>query len=225
MDRWLAFGLQKITWNSWFRLPAGLSGTDAAILNVILLFLASGLGGLIIFAFCRYYYRGVPISHQLDASLIPAAVISTLIFYQAGTWPALSILMVATLAIVHFRTVIKDMTDVIFVFWAVLSGIFTGAGFPLPTLVLDAAIALISLILISRRSFRLIYLLIIAGQLIPALQPLHGKIRSQFEKNGLIDLTIEVRLRFISLEIVDRIAAMDGVQNAVMVSNDGNPSF
>jgi len=218
---------QSVHWTDWFRLPLLQTRDQVLLVDLLLTLAASAAGGLIIFACCRFFYRGVPISHQLDFSLIPAAVLTTLVFHQSGTWPALSILLVVVLGFVHFRTVIKDLVDVLFVFWAILSGIFAGSGFPLPALAADAAIALAVFLAVNRRASRLVYLLFIrydprvASQLLPTLQLLHGKIRSQFEKSGLIDLTVEVRLRYISLAVVNRIAAMDGVQNAVMVSNDG----
>lgn len=200
-------------------------------MNLFLLLLASGLGGLIIFANCRLYYRGVPISHQLDGSLIPATMISTLIFVQAGPWPALSILLVVILSVVHFRSVIKDMTDMIFVFWAVAAGVMTGAGIPLQTLVMDVAGTLICLIIISRHGSQMLGLLMvryeprISNELMPILQQLKGKIRSQIEVDGLIDLSIEVHLRDIDLATINRIAAIEGVKNAFMISNDGNTSL
>lgn len=228
---WINPFLQNISWSSWFKLPSTLTPEEASVINLLLILLAAGLGGTIVFACCRYYYRGVPISRQMDTSLIPASVLAALIFYQSSSWPALSILLVAVLGFVHYRTVIKDMTDVLFVFWSILSGIFFGIGFPLPTLALDAAIAIGMGIYVNRRSSQLVYLLIIrydphiAKQLMETLQLLHGKVRSQFERNGLIDMTVEVRLRYISMAIVDSIAAMEGVHNAIMVSNDGNPGF
>ncbi len=222
---------QKLDWNTWIRLPSTLSREHAAWLDLILILLASAVGGIIIFAFCRYYYRGVPITSYLDTSLIPASVLSTLIFYQSSGWPALPVCLVAVLGFVHFRTVINDPIDVTFVFWTILSGLLIGAGFPLPVLLLDVLISLVGLIWTGRRSSRLVYLLIIRYEprigesLMKMLQPLHGKVRSQFERNGLIDLSVEVRLRYISLSLVDKITAMEGVHNAVMVSNDGNPGF
>lgn len=197
-------------------------------MDLFLLLIASGLGGLIIFANCRLYYRGVPISHQLDGSLIPATMISTLVFVQAGPWPALSILLVVILSVVHFRTVIKDMTDMIFVFWAVAAGVLTGAGIPLQTLVLDVVGTLICLIIISRHGSQMFGLLMvryeprISNELLPILQQLKGKIRSQIETDGLIDISIEVHLRDIDLATINRIATIDGVKNAFMISNDGN---
>lgn len=197
-------------------------------MDLFLLLIASGLGGLIIFANCRLYYRGVPISHQLDGSLIPATMISTLVFVQAGPWPALSILLVVILSVVHFRTVIKDMTDMIFVFWAVAAGVLTGAGIPLQTLVLDVVGTLICLIIISRHGSQMFGLLMvryeprISNELLPILQQLKGKIRSQIETDGLIDISIEVHLRDVDLATINRIATIDGVKNAFMISNDGN---
>ena len=119
----------------------------------------------------------------------------------------------------------------IFVFWAVAAGVLTGAGIPLQTLVLDVVGTLVCLIIISRHGSHMLGLLMvryeprISNQLMPILQQLKGKIQSQIEVDGLIDLSIEVHLRDIDLSIINRIAMIDGVKNAFMVSNDGNTGF
>ncbi len=223
---------ESFNWQSWISLPASLPQAGASLVNLALILLAAAVGGAIIFAGFRFYFRGVPISHQLEASLVPATVLATLFFYQSGDWPGLPILLVAVLGFIHFRTVVKDMTDSLFAFWTILSGIFIGAGFPLPTLAADAILAISLIIYVSRRSAQVTYLLLlrydpkIAGhQMMDTIKHLHGRIRSQFEKNGLTDLTVEVRLCYINMETIDRIAAMTGVHTAILVGNDGNPGL
>jgi len=218
--------LDSFLWQDWLKLPASLSGDGTALINLLLLLLISGVSGAIVFACFCYYSRGVPVDRPMDSSLIPASILAALIFYQTASWPAFSILMVAFLGFIHYRTLVKDLTDVLFVFWSILSGVFIGIGFAIPALGANVILGLVLIFIIHRRSARLYYLLLlrfepkVAASLMETVRMMHGRIRTQYEKNGLIDMTVEVGLRYVSMETVDRIAAMDGVHRAVMVSND-----
>lgn len=220
---------EKLSLKLLIRFPvSGYSFLYPLIDLVAVLFFAA-TGATIIFLFCRYYYRGVPISHYLDISLIPSSVLASLILYQAGVWPGLSILLITIFSVIHFHSVIKDTTDMLFVSWTLLSGLLIGAGYIWPTLIADLTGALIGLIWISLRAARHIYLLLIrydssiACQILQTLQPFHGHIRFQSEKNGLTDLTMEINLRYVNLTLLERINGMEGVHNAVLVSHEGNP--
>ena len=197
-------------------------------LDLLVLLLASLVGVLIIFFYCRYYFRGVPISRTLDVSLIPAGLLATIIFRQSADWPGISLMMIIIFGFIHFRSVVKDTTDVLFVLWAIVSGLFIGAGYAIPTLVADVVIGMGGMIMVWRRSARVTYLLLvryeskIAESLMDILRPLHGRIRSQINRNGMIDLTIEIHLHYINLTLVDKLNAMAGVHNAVMINNEGN---
>lgn len=212
-------------WLDSLRLADVLSSEQLTWLHLFGLLLISAVSGGVIYAFSRFYYRGITAIHQTDNSLIPASVLATLVFYQAAPWPGLSILMVAILAFVHYRTVIKDLTDVTFIFWAILSGLFIGLGFfwqiPAANFIL-AAIATVAILVRDRRH---IYLILIrcrpevADRLFASLQPLEAKLKSRSEKEGQIDLTVAVPLRNISIAVIDTIAAMDGVHSAVMINS------
>lgn len=224
------YGLDEWLHLNWLvSLPVSGYGALQALIDLVAVLFFAAVGGAIIFLLCRYYYRGVPISHFLDVSLIPSSVLAALILYQAGVWPGLSILLIIIFSVIHFRSVIKDTTDMLFVSWTLLSGLLIGAGYVWPILIADLVGALIGLIWISLRAARHIYLLLIrydssiACQLLQTLQPFHGHIRFQAEKNGLTDLTMEINLRYVNLSLLERINSMEGVHNAVMVSHEGNP--
>ena len=197
-------------------------------LDLAILMIASLVGVIMIYLACRYYYRGVSTSQRLELSLIPAGLLATLIFQQSAGWPGFSLTMIIVLSIIHFRSVIKDKTDALFVLWAILSGLFVGAGYPIQVLAADLVISLGGVLLAQQRSLRITYLLLIryesraAIPLLDVLRPLHGTVVSQADRNGLISMTIEIPLRFINLTLVDTINAIEGVQHAVMVNHEGN---
>lgn len=202
-----------------------LSSEQLTWMHLFGLLLISAVSGTVIFIFCRFYYRGIPVEHGADNSLIPVSVLATLVFYQAAPWPGLSILMIAILAFVHYRTVIKDLTDVTFVFWAILSGLFIGLGFFWQVLSANILLAGLGMILIHLRNRRHIFLILIRCRadvlqsLLAALEPLDYVLVKKTERDGQLDLTVEVPLRNINIAIIDSIAAMEGVHSAVMLNN------
>lgn len=69
--------------------------------------------------------------------------------------------MVGALSIVRFRTAIKDPTDLIFLFWAVVAGIVTGAGFFTLSLISTFVTGFILFFFIKKTSIETPYLLVV----------------------------------------------------------------
>ncbi len=205
---------------------AGVLSESETWLGLFMLLMFSALSSLVIFIVCRAYFADIPQERPLSGSLIPAAVLTTLIYYQNSMLPGLSILMIAILAFIHYRSVIKDMADVSFVFWTVLTGLMIGAGLTWPVLLANVVVAAAALGWFRFRTGQQGYLLLIrfkleaAKAVFASLQPMQGDIHSQHEQDGMIDLAVEVKLCNISLDQVDQIAAIEGVESAVMVSRD-----
>jgi hypothetical protein len=213
-------------WSDWLRLPDFLSRDQSVWLNFSATLLLAVANLALIFAYYRFYYRGLPVQRERDGFLVIASLLATVFVYQSGTWLLLSVLLITLLGYTRVRTVIQSRREIMFLIWGVASGLLIGSGYPLPVLLINAAVCLTGLILVNRRSAMMRYLLIIRyspaiqDQLLTYLQPLKGKIISHLEHDGMVDLTLEVRLRYVSLALVDHLAAMKGVLKAVMVSDD-----
>lgn len=215
MDGWtLAFAQDAMESRNW---------TELAVLA-----LASLAGAVLIYLSARYFYRGMAGSQHLLRSLIPAGLLATVIYQQSSVWPGFSLALMIALGIVHFRSVVRDQNDTLFVLWAILSGLFVGAGYPVPVLIIDLTLALTGLILARRRSLRITYLLLVrydqaaTEPLMAMLKPLHGVIVSQTDRNGTISLTVEIPLHSVNLTLVDAISAIEGVHHVVMINHEGN---
>ncbi len=215
-------------WTGLLFLPALVSPDQSPALYLILIMGASALAGVLVYSFSYFYYRDMTgmQTQPLTISLLPVTFLTTLIVYQAGQWPGLSILMISALAIIHFRTAIHGTNDLLFVFWAVLSGVLIAIGFVLPVLLVNGLICLTGYFLVNRRLSRTQYRFIIRfeqaalSRLEPVLMNLNGQEISRKEQDGNIDLVLEVSLRDVSLSVVDRIAAMPGVQRATMITTN-----
>ena len=99
----------------------------------------------------------------------------------------LSLGMVGALSIVRFRTPIKDPMDLVYIFWAIVSGILCGAGF-IPLVIIGAIlIGLVLLIFVNKITVENPYLLIVkleeelANAEIERIIAAQTKIRSEIE--------------------------------------------
>ena len=94
---------------------------------IVLALLVSYVVGVFIFLIYRRVFRGVVYSQGFAMTLSAMTVITTMITLAIRSNIALSLGMVGALSIVRYRTAIKDPFDILFLFWAVASGIAIGA--------------------------------------------------------------------------------------------------
>ncbi len=82
---------------------------------------------IVIFAVYRYAFSGVVYSKNFNISLVAACMITCVIVISISTNIVLSLGMVGALSIVRFRTAIKEPIDVVYMYWAITTGIVCGA--------------------------------------------------------------------------------------------------
>ncbi|KAI7254121.1 hypothetical protein KC345_g11294 [Hortaea werneckii] len=139
--------------------------------------------------------------------------------------------MVGALSIVRFRTPIKDPTDLIFLFWAAVAGIVTGAGFFTLAIIGSIIIGLILFLFIKRSSVETPYLLVINcdgdnserevfSHLNKAVKRYNMKQKTVTAGN--IELTLELRLDDKEGGFVNNVSDITGVKNALLISYSGD---
>ena len=96
------------------------------LLTTLLLSFALGLFVLVIY---RVTYGGVSFSKSFALSLVILSMVTSLAILTVRSNVVLSLGMVGALSIVRFRTAIKDPMDTVFMFWSIVIGIITGAGY------------------------------------------------------------------------------------------------
>lgn len=108
----------KVSPNFPFRIPS--SAWAAALLL-----------GLFIFVIYKKTLTGVMYSSGFALTLIGLSLVTTLVIMAVTSNVVLSLGMVGALSIVRFRTAIKEPVEIVFLFWALASGIVVGAGMSL----------------------------------------------------------------------------------------------
>ncbi|MCR4616373.1 MAG: DUF4956 domain-containing protein [Clostridiales bacterium] len=189
---------------------------------------AFGLGLFILFIY-RITFRGVIFSKGFAYSLVLLAMVTALIIRTISSSLALSLGMVGALSIVRFRTAVKDPVDTIFMFWAISSGIMMGAGIYLVGAVACGATGglyyLITLIMKKKASP---YLLIIRYdpnyvknvKWILSKLPTY-KIKSKTVTKTGAEIAVELNIDDKTSRLVDSILEVDGINDASLVSYEG----
>lgn len=187
--------------------------------------------GLFIFLIYKKTFKGVMYSESFGTSLIAMTLVTTLIILAITSNVVLSLGMVGALSIVRFRTAVKEPMDIAFLFWAISVGIVVGAGL-IPLAVFGSAfIGIIIMIFVNRKSTDNPYILVISCQGDDsennALQYIRKSVKKYVVKSKTIavgsniELTVEIRLKEMSTQFVNEISRISGVNNAVLVSYNG----
>ena len=195
--------------------------------------LALGLAfviGLFIFLIYKKTYQGVMYSDSFGISLIAMSMITSLVIIAVTSNVVLSLGMVGALSIVRFRTAIKEPMDIAFLFWAIAVGIVLGAGL-LPLAIIGSVIIGIIIVVFSTRKIGdTPYILVVSCENEETESVAYELIKEDAKKSLLksksvnklgIELTYEVRIKDDNTSFVNKISAVDGITNAVLVSYNG----
>ena len=195
--------------------------------------LALGLAfviGLFIFLIYKKTYQGVMYSDSFGVSLIAMSMITSLVIIAVTSNVVLSLGLVGALSIVRFRTAIKEPMDIAFLFWAIAVGIVLGAGL-LPLAIIGSVIIGIIIVVFSTRKIGdTPYILVVSCENEETESVAYELIKEDAKKSLLksksvnklgIELTYEVRIKDDNTGFVNKISAVDGVTNAVLVSYNG----
>jgi uncharacterized membrane protein YhiD involved in acid resistance len=97
------------------------------LLKITLSFIVSSILGLLISLVYRKTNRGFAYDNNLRFSLLFITLIITMIMSIIGSNIALSLGLIGSLSIIRFRTAIKSVVDMVFIFWAIAAGLGVGA--------------------------------------------------------------------------------------------------
>lgn len=209
-------------------LQIDLSGALDTLTPIIVALTASFAIGLLIYYVYQRSFRGVVYNQAFSVSLAVLTILTTMITLAISSNIALSLGMVGALSIVRYRTAIKDPADIIFLFWAVGSGITIGAKLHYLALV-GALIVILMLVTIGRKtSTREIYIMIvhytgddIAGEL---RRILHGKryqIKSKTIRKDNVELAVEIEVKNNNTAFMDAIKNMSAVSDVSLIQFSG----
>ncbi|MFD1334162.1 DUF4956 domain-containing protein [Oceanobacillus iheyensis] len=205
--------------------------TDISLIEIGITMSISFLLGLFIYFLYKRVFSGVLYSKNFNISLIALSMITSLIIMAIGSNLILSLGMVGALSIVRFRTPIKDPSDLIFLFWALAVGIITGAGFYKLSIIGSIIIGLVLFLTMKKSNLETPYLFVVNVTDHQAEQKVYEQLKTEVKRFNIkhksvtaneTEMTIEVRLKRSEPSFVNSISDIQGVENAVLISYNGD---
>ncbi len=205
------------------------SSSTITALEVALTIGLSFLIGLFIFQIYKKTYQSVVYTKSFNTSLIMMTMITSLVIMAVTSNIVLSLGMVGALSIVRFRAAIKDPMDIVFMFWAIATGIITGAGFSVLAVVGSLAIGVILYVFSLNTKSETPYLFIVSFSESKAEDSIISLVKDNVERYlvrnktvtpGEIELTIDLRFKDNEVKFINKVQNIKSVNNAVLVSNN-----
>ena len=197
---------------------------------VLAMILAFGLGLFIFFVY-KKTYSGVMYSSSFAVTLVAMTMITTVVILAVTSNVVLSLGMVGALSIVRFRTAIKEPLDIAFLFWSIAVGIVLAAGMITLAVFGSIMIGVFLLIFVNRKSHVNPYIVVIgctdhnSETAAIAFLKDHVKklvVKSKTARKGAIELNLEIRMNDDNTDFINTLSEMEGVNNAVLVSYNGD---
>ncbi len=208
--------------------------SNLTAISLIDMVVALGLAfclGLFIMAVHKKTFKGVMYSQSFGVSLMALTLITTLIILAITSNVVLSLGMVGALSIVRFRSAVKEPIDIAFLFWSISVGIILGAGLITLVVLGSLIIGIVMILFVNHDGQDNPYILVVNCQDEIAEGDVLERVQKSVKKHVIksktvsaktgIEMTIEVRLKEMTTSFVNEVSQIDGVQNAVLVSYNG----
>lgn len=198
------------------------------VTNAALGLLTALIMGAVIYFVYRRFYTGVIYSRSFAITLVGMTVLTAMVTLAISTNIVISLGMVGALSIVRFRTAIKDPLDLLYLFWAITTGITSGAGMYVLVLVAAVVMTVMIIIFYSRQQKGRIYILVVhftgdeAGDnIIRSFGKIKYFIKSKTLRKEKIEMAIEVFCKNNDTFFMEKIRAIDGVEDATLIQYNG----
>ena len=204
--------------------------TAISVGTLVITMLLSFLLGLFVLIVYRLTYSGPSFSKSFALSLVMLSMVTSLAILTVRSNVVLSLGMVGALSIVRFRTAIKDPMDTVFMFWSIVAGIITGAGYVtvaiLATLLLGVLFMVINLLTGHLNGSAYLVVIRYADRAEGAVKnKLAGlgkyKLKSRSMKEDETELVIEAKLSKKNMDSLAALLDAEGVSDVNIISYNG----
>ena len=205
--------------------------TSVTVLDMLLALVLSFGIGLFIYLIYKKTYAGVMYSSSFGVTLIGMTMVSTFVILAVTSNVVLSLGMVGALSIVRFRTAIKEPLDIVFLFWAIASGIVLAAGMIPLAVIGSVIIGVILLVFANRKSHVNPYIVVLqcdsqsSEKTATEFLKSHTSrlnVKSKSVQKDAIELNLEIRLKDQNTDFMNEVTEISGVRSAVLVSYNGD---
>ena len=200
----------------------------ASLTNIFLSLTVAVIMGAVIYLVYSKFYVGVIYSRSFAVTLVGMTVLTAMVTLAISTNIVISLGMVGALSIVRFRTAVKDPLDLLYLFWAITTGITSGAGMYLLALVAALVMILLVACFYRKQQKGRIYILVIhyvgdeAGDdVIRALGKMKYFIKSKTLRKNKTEMAVEVYCKNNDMFFLEKIRDVTGVEDATLIQYNG----
>lgn len=199
-----------------------------SITNAVLGLFTACIMGAVIYLVYRKFYTGVIYSRAFAITLVGMTVLTAMVTLAISTNIVISLGMVGALSIVRFRTAIKDPLDLLYLFWAITTGITAGAGMYVLVAVAAVVMTLMIVLFYHKQQKGRIYILVVhytgdsAGDdIIRTLGKVKYFVKSKTLKKEKTEMAIEVFCKNNDTFFMEKIREIDGVEDSTLIQYNG----
>lgn len=202
---------------------------DGASLTSIVLGIITALAmGAVIYVVYSKFYVGVIYSRSFAVTLVGMTILTAMVTLAISTNIVISLGMVGALSIVRFRTAVKDPLDLLYLFWAITTGITSGAGMYLLVVITAAIMIAMIVIFYHKQQKGRIYIAVIhyvgdevGDNVIRTFGKMKYFIKSKTVRKGRTELSVEVYCKNNDTFFLDKIRDTEGVEDATLIQYNG----
>lgn len=211
----------------------GFTRYDATPENILIVFAISSFFALYIFFAYRILTRRTFYSKSFNISLSALVLITAGIILTIQSSVVVSLGMVGALSIVRFRTAVKDPMDLVFLFWAISTGIICGAGLAQIACVLCFVLTIVLVVFDRIPVGRSPKVLMVSGsshdveaRVVDTLEKYcrFYCVKSRAFASSRIDMVVELRTNKES-ELIREIAGLENVTSSTLLAHDGEITY
>ncbi|NLL79551.1 MAG: DUF4956 domain-containing protein [Clostridiales bacterium] len=211
----------------------GFSGNNISIAQIVTVLAVTTLLACYIFLIYYISTKKTFYNKSFNISLALIAVITASIILAMQSNLVISLGMVGALSIIRFRTAVKDPKDLVFLFWAISTGIICGAGMfeiaVIAGLILTIGLFALELTPIGMASMLLVVNAASLSCEEEVLQTIgrvtkHYSVKSRNTSGGKTDFIVELKVKDQSA-LIKAVSEVKDVTGVSLISRDGEVNF
>ena len=202
--------------------------TQYDVPKIIMALEDSLLLGCFIYTVYKKYYAGVIYSRSFAVTLVGMCVLTCMVTLAISTNIVISLGMVGALSIVRYRTAVKDPMDLLYLFWAITTGITTGAGMYALALTAAAILTIMIWLFYHRQQKGQIYIAVIhyerdetGDAIIRTLGRMKYFIKSKTLRGQTTEMAVEVYCERDNLFFAEQIRNLEHVKDVTLIQYNG----
>ncbi|MGT2960998.1 DUF4956 domain-containing protein [Streptococcus caballi] len=184
--------------------------------------------GYVIYLIYRQFYMGVVFSRSFALTLVGMTILTCMVTLAISTNIVISLGMVGALSIVRYRTAIKDPMDLLYIFWAITTGITVGAGMYFLAIAAAVVMTILFTIFYHHQQRGKVYIAVIhykddatEEKIFQAFGKMKYVLKAKTARKDMVELSVEVFCKDDDLVFSNEIRDVEGVEDITLIQYNG----